>query len=153
LGPPSTGTRGRDCPDRYHARAALPPVERMRLYLDDALALIGRVCVGGRCSALVDGLMPRLRAVRAVAPWQIEPVFPGTEWKLTSGEESVELSCNEQPATGFDRCMLEIEDFAYQQEEGLRDCAGGGENLLLRNGIDSLREEARGFVVGGAALQ
>lgn len=150
--PPLTGTRGRDCPDRYHARAALAPVERMRPYLDDALTLIGRVCAGGRCSALVDGVVPRLRALRAVAPWQIEPVFPTTEWKLTSDKESVELSCNEQPVTGFDRCMLEIDDFAYQQEESLRDCAAGGENLLLPNGIDFIREEARGFVIGGTAL-
>lgn len=146
------GVRGRDCRNRYREHAALPPPERARVLLGDALALIDRVCIEGRCTPAVDDVARRLRAARAVGAWKIEPVNPDREWKLTRGDDAIELSCNDD-VSGFSRCMIELDEFAYQQEEDVTDCAGGGENLLMPDGGNYIREEARGFEVAGRALR
>ncbi len=152
-GAPS-GVRGRDCPDKFKAREGQAPVVRSRALLRDALALIDRVCAGGRCSTRVREIAGRLRAARAEKYWRVDPVFPPREMKLTTPRGlHLELSCYGDVASN-NRCMIELgSDIAYQQEESATDCAGGGENLLLPSGTNFLREDASGLTVAGDTLR
>lgn len=149
-----SGVRGRDCPDRYKARERQTPVVRAAALLGDALALVDRVCAGGRCSTRVAEIAERLRAARAEKHWQVAPVFPPREMKLTArGGLQLELSCNAD-AAGSNGCMLELgSGIAFQEEEGASSCAVGGENLLAPDGLNFLREDASGFTVAGDTLR
>jgi hypothetical protein len=148
-GPAPSGTRGRDCADRYHERAHLAAEPHARALIADALALIERACLPDRCGAEVMRVAAELLAAHG-QPWTPLDEPGWFELRLRGRARRLKLEC--ASVLGNNRCMIDLGPIAFQQEESASDC-WFGENLLMPDGANYVREDGRGVTLAGAALR